>query len=131
MSKVLTARRIVLTLTGLSFLAIAVGSLIAPVKMAEPLGYRLDSINALNEFRAIYVGLWLVHAGLCFWASRRIRERVLGDIAGLLVAGQVVGRLISIAIDGLPEGAMVGTAAAELAAVVLIFVFRPAGDPRS
>lgn len=47
-------RQILLGLTALVFAVIAAGSLFAPHKMAEGLGYSLDSVDALSEFRAVY-----------------------------------------------------------------------------
>ncbi len=66
MDKKLKIRRIVLFITGVVFLAIAIGSLVAPETMAGPLGIQLNNITAYNEFRAIYVGLWLAHTFIFF-----------------------------------------------------------------
>ena len=128
MSGRLLARRIVLALVGIVFLAIAAASLVAPAAMAEPLGYRLDSVNAYNEFRAIYVGLWLAHAVLFAWAAWRIERRELGDVGALLLAGQVVGRLLSLALDGMPDARLLPAAIAELVGAVLIWLLRPASQ---
>ena len=68
------ARRVLLALTALVFLGVAVGSLVAPHEMAAGLGYRLDNVDALNEFRAVYVGMWLAMAALLALAFRRIEE---------------------------------------------------------
>lgn len=78
-------RRVVLSLAALSFLVVALCSLVAPQKMAEPFGYQLTRPSALNEYRAIYVGLFLAHALVLLWAARRVEQAVLGDVAGLLI----------------------------------------------
>ena len=114
-----------LGLTALVFLAIAVASLVAPHVMAQPLGLVLDNVNALSEFRAIYVGLWAVHAGLAGWAAWRPQRVLLGDIVGLLVAGQVVGRLLSVWVDGVPDASIWPPAIAEAIGAVVILGLRP------
>lgn len=120
-----TARRILLVVTGLVFLGIAAGSLLAPATMAEPFEWTLEHPNSLNEFRAIYVGLWLAHAVLFFWAARRNDLPVLGDVAALLLAGQVVGRLVSLLLDGLPDGRLLGPALAESLGALGLLLTRP------
>jgi hypothetical protein len=126
----LIARRFVLTAASLVFLAIAIGSLWAPHIMAEPFDYRLPSPNALNEFRAVYVGLWLAQAGVLAWAARRVDLLYLGDVGGLLILGQVVGRILSVLIDGAPDTRLLAPALAELAAGVLILLLRPRSSGR-
>jgi len=96
-------RQTVLGLTALVFTGVAVGSVLAPHKMAAGLGYTLDNVDALNEFRAIYVGLWLATAGLLIIALRRINEPLLGDLGAMLVLGQTGGRLLSLLLDGMPS----------------------------
>lgn len=125
MSRILHARRFVLAVTGLVFLLIAAGSLLNPHAMAEPLGYSLTSSTALNEFRAIYVGLWAVHTVIFTWAAWRIEHLALGDVCGLLLLGQVVGRLVSVLLDGLPQPSIAAPAAAELVGALLVFTLRP------
>jgi hypothetical protein len=118
-------RRILLSLAALAFFAVALGSLIAPHKMAEPFGYELTSPNALNEYRAIYVGLFLAHAVVLLWAVRRIEHAALGDVAGLLILGQAVGRIVSIAVDGIPSSDMWGMLVGEGVGGALLLLVRP------
>ncbi len=124
-------RRVVLSLAALSFLIVALGSLVAPQKMSEPFGYDLAGPNALNEYRAIYVGLFLAHALVLLWAARHVEQAVLGDIAGLLILGQPFGRLISIALDGNPSSDMWGMLVVEGIGGALLLLVRPssAGSP--
>ncbi len=123
---ILTVRRVALVLAALVFIGIAIGSLVAPDAMAEGLGYRLDNVDARNEFRAIYVGLWLAHAVILLAAAYLIHELILGDIGALLIAGQVVGRLISVIADGaLPTVALLPAAIAEVVGAVGIMAMRP------
>jgi len=98
------ARQVLLALTALVFTGIAVGSVFAPHEMAGGVGYSLDNVDALSEFRAVYVGLWLATAVLLVVALRRIHEAVLGDLCAILVLGQTGGRLLSLLLDGTPSG---------------------------
>jgi len=126
-----TARRIVLILPALAFLRVAVGALVAPQTMASQFHLRLDHVDALNEYRAVYVGLWLAQAVIFGWAVRDVRRVWLGDLGALLVLGQVVGRLVSFVLDGLPSAQVWPTFAAELVAGVALIVVRPASPTRT
>lgn len=95
-------RQVLLGLTAAVFVAIAIASLIAPRAMAEALGYSLLSVDALSEFRAIYVGLWLATAVLLVVAIRRVEVALLGDLCAILVLGQTGGRIVSLLLDGIP-----------------------------
>jgi hypothetical protein len=95
-------RQVILGIVALVFTGIAVASLIAPHRMADGLGYTLTNVDALSEFRAIYVGLWLATAALLVVAARRIDEPLLGDLGAILVLGQVFGRVVSLVVDGPP-----------------------------
>ena len=124
----LVARRIVLGVTSFVFVAIALASLLMPQTMADPLGFKLDNVNAQNEFWAIYVGLWLAHAVVLGWAARRIELLILGDVAGILILGQVVGRIASLPVHGLPEADLWPAALAEIIGAGLILGLRPRGQ---
>ncbi len=97
-------RQVLLGVTALVFAGIAVGTLVAPHKMADGLGYSLDSVDALSEFRAIYLGLWLATAVLLVLALCRIQDAILGDLCAILILGQTLGRLVSLVLDGVPSG---------------------------
>ena len=121
-----TIRRFLLVLTGLVFAGIAIASLAAPDAMAAKLGYQLASTDARSEYFAIYVGLWLAHAAVCFLAARHIAEARLGDVVGLLVLGQVVGRAVAVALDGeLPSAKILPFAILEAAGAIAILAVRP------
>jgi ABC-type thiamin/hydroxymethylpyrimidine transport system permease subunit len=96
-------RQVLLGLTASVFVAVAIASLIAPRAMAEALGYSLLSVDALSEFRAIYVGLWLATAVLLVVAIRRVEVALLGDLCAILVLGQTGGRIVSLLLDGIPS----------------------------
>jgi uncharacterized protein DUF4345 len=123
-------RQVLLGLTAFVFTAIALGSLVAPRKMAEGLGYSLDSVDALSEFRAVYVGLWLATAALLVVALRRVREAILGDLCATLVIGQTVGRIVSLLLDGTPSGRVWPIFVLEAIGGVALLVVRPS-EPTS
>ena len=115
-------RRVVLAAPMLAFFGIAVASAIWPHKMAEGLGYRLDNVDALSEYRAIYVGLWLAHVAIFALAQRRLREAIFGDLGALLILGQVAGRLLSLGIDGVPSRVLPIAVAELLGGLAILFV---------
>jgi len=95
--------QIVLLLTGIVFLLVGGTGLRTPEKIMGPLGVTLDGRPALNEVRANYgaahlgLGIWFICGGL-------IPRYRLGAIATVtaFVGGLVLGRLISLAVDGPP-----------------------------
>ncbi|MFY9224605.1 MAG: DUF4345 family protein, partial [Blastocatellia bacterium] len=88
------ARQIILILAALVFILVAVAALVIPHKMASQMGYTLANINGLNEFRAIYVGVWLATAILLVVAAKNIKNTLLSDLGAILILGQTFGRLV-------------------------------------
>lgn len=119
------ARQVVLVVAALVFTAIGVASAIAPHTMADGLGYTLRTTDALSEFRAVYVGVWLATAALLVVAARRIDQPLLGDLGALLILGQTAGRILSLALDGAPSANVAPIAIAETAGGIAILVLRP------
>jgi hypothetical protein len=122
-------RRGILGLAALVFLGIAVASLYAPRDMARALGYTLDNVDAMSEFRAVYVGLWTATALLLLLAVVRIDQAILGDLGALLILGQVGGRIVSLALDGVPTVKIWPMFLLELAGGLAIVAIRP-GQPK-
>ena len=122
-------RQILLGLTAVVFASIAVLSLLMPHTMAEGLGYTLSGVDALNEFRAIYVGLWFSTAVLLVVALRRIHEPVLGDLGALLVLGQTGGRILSVLLDGMPSARVWPIFVLEAIGGLALLIVRPS-EPR-
>jgi hypothetical protein len=118
-------RQVLLGVTALVFTGIAVASLVAPHKMAAGLGYTLDNVDALNEFRAIYVGLWLATAGLLVTALRRVNDPLVGDLGAMLILGQTGGRLLSLLLDGTPTMRIWPVFILEAVGGVALLVVRP------
>jgi len=122
-------RRTLFTLSGLVFVAIALGSLLAPHEMAAGLGYTLGNVDALSEFRAVYVGLWLAIAVLLVVAGSRVQPALVGDLGALLILGQSVGRLLSLALDGPPTSRIWPMFALETLAGIALLLVRPSAPP--
>ena len=120
-------RQVLLGLTAAVFVAIAMASLVVPKTMAEGLGYSLSSVDALSEFRAVYVGLWLATAVLLVVAIRRVQEALLGDLCAILVLGQTAGRIISLLLDGVPSGKVWPIFLLEAVGGLALLVVRPSG----
>jgi hypothetical protein len=118
-------RRILLGTTALVFVVIAALSLVRPHEMAAGLGYRLDNVDALSEHRAVYVGLWLAQAVLLLIALRRVEDAILGDLGALLVLGQVVGRVLSLCLDGAPSARVWPIGILEALGAVALLLVRP------
>jgi Domain of unknown function (DUF4345) len=93
--------------------------------MATGLGYSLDSVDALSEFRAVYVGLWLATAVVFVVALRRIQQAILGDVCAILILGQTAGRLLSLLLDGVPSGTVLPMFVLEAIGGVALLVVRP------
>jgi hypothetical protein len=123
-----TLRRFLLGATAAVFTALAVASLVAPHAIARGLGYSLPSVDALSEFRAIYVGLWLATAAVCVVALRRVRVAVLGDVCAILVLGQTAGRVLSLVLDGVPSSSVWPMFLLEAVGGVAILCVRPSAS---
>jgi hypothetical protein len=122
-------RQAILALASLVFVGIAVGSLLAPHEMADGLGYTLGNVDALSEFRAIYVGLWLSIAAVLLVAGRRVEQGLLGDLAAGLILGQTLGRLLSLVLDGPPTSRIWPMFALETLGGIALLLVRPGSGP--
>ena len=93
--------------------------------MAQGLGYSLLNVDALSEFRAIYVGLWLATAVLLVVAIRRVHVALLGDLCAILLLGQTGGRIISLLLDGIPSRNVWPIFLLEAVGGIALLVIRP------
>ena len=124
-------RRFLLGVPALVFVLVALASLVAPHRMAEGLGYSLDSVDALSEFRAVYVGVWLATAALLVVALRRVQDALLGDLCAVLILGQTFGRVVSLLLDGIPSGRVWPMFILEALGGAALLVVRPSARMRS
>jgi hypothetical protein len=109
------ARRVVLLVVGAMFAVLGLLSL----------RNHAPSVDVANEWRAIYVGLWLAQAVYFVVAARNVRLPILGDLGALLLLGQPAGRLVSLAVDGMPSPRMWIWFALEVVGGVAILLVRP------
>ena len=114
-----------LLLSGLVFILIGVNTFRDPVAAMAGVELGVQSINALNEVRANYggmqmgIGLLLVSAALMTWLTRPALLAL-----SLVTGGLVVGRLMSIMIDGTPNSTVQALLGLEFfTTVIAIFLF--------
>ena len=114
-----------LLLSGLGFILIGVNTFRDPVAAMAGVELGVQSINALNEVRANYggmqmgIGLLLVSAALMTWLTRPALLAL-----SLVTGGLVVGRLMSIMIDGMPNSTVQALLGLEFfTTVIAIFLF--------
>lgn len=97
------AAQICLAVAGLAFLIVGIGHLIVPLTMVEPMNIQLRGTNAFNEIRANYGGMHSL-MGVYFLLGvfvTKSREAALVTLA-IFTSGLVLGRLVSVAVDGVP-----------------------------
>lgn len=113
-----------IALAGAGGMMLVVGALhlIAPqMMMAEPM-IELTSINHYHVIRAAYGGAYLGIAVLFFLGLFRQGLRATSLLAvTILFMGFAFGRLVSIAVDGVPVGLYLGVLAFELTFAALAF----------
>jgi hypothetical protein len=103
----------------LVYLAYGVGFLLAPQKLAAELDITLGSATALADFRAMYGGLSLACAAFFALAIKNVSMRHSALLLAVLGAGGLmIGRLITMAFDGMPGAVIFVMLATEVFAVV-------------
>ncbi|UPT65413.1 MAG: DUF4345 domain-containing protein [Sphingobacteriales bacterium JAD_PAG50586_3] len=92
-----------LIFVGLAFINVAVQAIISPQAVFDNVGVTLGNVSALNSIRANYgfvnlaLGLFMVYG-----AFKMRKEALL--FTAIFCWGFVIGRIYSIAIDGMPNG---------------------------
>ena len=93
-----------LLLSGIGFMLIGINTFRDPVAAMAGVELGVQSLNALNEVRANYggmqigIGILLFSAGWFSWLSRPALLAL-----SLITGGLVVGRFVSIILDGMPN----------------------------
>ena len=105
------------TLYGAGLMMLVVGALhlLAPQMMMKEPGIVLDTVNHLHVVRAAYGGAYLGIAALFLLGARRVidtRSALLAVMA--IFGGFALGRLFSLAMDGMPVPLYLGVLGAEL-----------------
>lgn len=118
-------RKALLLVVAMVFAAIAAYALCAPDNMAAGLGYTLTAPNGYSELFAVYGGLWLATAGLALYAAAHVRQPLTGDIVGVLVLAQPVGRCMAILEYGLPTGPLLYVFVLEVVGGAALLMVRP------
>jgi hypothetical protein len=121
----LALRRLVLAGSGAVFALIALAAIVEPRLVAARYGLTLDGVEAMNEFRAVFIGFWLALAVALFTAARRPSLVVLGDFCGLALLLQAAGRLLSVALDGVPRAEFLVVMVGEALAGITVLAARP------
>ncbi|MEM9264284.1 MAG: DUF4345 family protein [Cyanobacteria bacterium P01_F01_bin.13] len=98
------SRQVLLAVTGIIFACFVLWAALKPKLLATSLGYTLTSKNAVSEFHAIYVGVFIAQAWLCFLAWTRVADAALGNLVAVFLLGQPLGRIIAAFRGGWPSG---------------------------
>ena len=94
----------VLGLSGLFALATSVDSFVAPRRFGGRLGFAIAGVDGLNEIRAQYGGFFLAVAAAALAALLGTIPRPAALIVtGTVFGGLILGRLVSLALDGGPR----------------------------
>ena len=118
-------RQVLLAATAGMILFFVIFALLKPKQFAGMAGYELKTVNAHNEFHAIYVGVFLAQAILCVLAITRVQDAIIGDMVAVFILAQPFGRCIAGFRFGWPEGMMRAAFAVELAAGLALLLVRP------
>jgi len=120
----MSLRRLALAASGLTFGAIALAAVVAPLAVARLYGLGAWGPDGLSEIRAVFTGFWLSLAFAMITAARRPEETLLGDFCGVMILMQALGRVTSFALDGRPSTPFIGAMVGELVVAALILVPR-------
>lgn len=94
--------RAVLILTALPALMIGAQALIDPQAVMDNVGQVLPNASSYNSARAVYGGMHLAFGLFFFYGAFRARREAL-RLLGLYTTGFIVGRLLSLVVDGSPN----------------------------
>ncbi len=118
-------REVLLGATSLTFAFFALWAILKPNSLANTLGYELNNNNAISEFHAIYIGVFIAQSLLCVLAFIRIDDAMIGDFVAIFLLAQPVGRIIAMFRGGSAKGFLKLLFAAEIAAGLLLIVVQP------
>lgn len=100
---------------GLMMLIVGLLHLVAPQMMMDGAGIKLSTVNHMHVIRAAYGGAYIGIAALFLLGALRPAHLRASLVAiALLFTGFASGRLVSIALDGLPVALYLGVLAFEL-----------------
>ena len=96
--------KVFIFIAGWGFILTALSGMFFPQEFTDLAGIHLTSVSALNEIRANYggmhllMGLYVLYLG---WRQTQVETALW--ITGLFCIGYVLGRIISIGVDGIPN----------------------------
>lgn len=105
----------------LIFLAVAMGSLMAPERVMDYLNVQALSDSALSSIRSYYGGLNLALAIFLFYAAFNMRKAALAFIA-LYSGGFLFGRIYSVFAEGIPSAFVIRWTTIEFILMVVSFL---------
>ena len=97
--------------------------LVAPTGLTDPTGFGPLGPNALTDVRATYGGLQIGTGLFLLWAVRdasRVRTALV--LQALLIGAVALSRAFGIAVDGPPNGVLVGALVTELSLTLLALI---------
>jgi len=97
--------RAALLLGGLAFLLIGTGFLIAPVQLGATFGVEAIGAQGHSSMRADFTAFFWVAGGSLVWGGWRQQGEVL-LVAAALIGIALLGRVISLLVDGSYDGAL-------------------------
>ena len=117
---------------GAALMMLVVGALhlLAPQMMMKDPGIELSTVNHLHVIRAAYGGAYM-GMGVLFLLGAFKREFTRYSLVAIAVlfGGFALGRLFSIAVDGMPVPLYIGVLSAELFFAVLAIISLRSGRP--
>lgn len=123
---------LLLALSGLSLIGVGWVGISAPQDLMAPLGIPLAAPSAHSEIRAAYGGMHFAVGLLLLYAAARADRRRAGlRLTLCFMGGLTVGRLVSLAADGVPNAFVVRLLLAEALAAVLAGVLLRGGRAAS
>lgn len=112
--------RLILVLAGVIWLGVGISGFLDPEGLAAWADIDLESMTAVAEFRAMYGGLSVALAGLHLGAAvRGAWLRLALMMSSAITGGLLVGRVATIALDGMFGPVALGLAGIEVVLLAL------------
>ena len=119
------SRQVLLAATGGIFASFSLWAALKPQSLATSLGYTLASKNAISEFHAVYVGVFIAQASLCALAYTRVVDAAIGNLVAVFLLGQPFGRMIAAFRGSWPAGFLLVLFIMEFVGGGLILLVQP------
>ena len=122
------SRQVLLAATGGRFAFFALWTAFSPQSLNDlgvHLGYTLPSKNAISEFHAIYVGVFIAQAWWCALAFARIEDAAIGNLVAVFLLSQPFGRVIAALRGSLPSALLLVLFILELIRGILLLLVQP------